>query len=91
MIKYLVAGIVLFLSVLSVQANELVDINTANIDVIESVNGIGVVKAQAIVKYREQNGPFKSVDGLVSVKGIGEKTLAKIRSKLTVSVINNLE
>ncbi|MDH4656639.1 ComEA family DNA-binding protein [Pseudomonas sp. JS3066] len=46
--------------------------------------GIGAAKAKAIVKYREENGPFSSVDDLLEVKGIGVKTLEKSRDKLTV-------
>ena len=57
-----------------------ININTANSDAIaESLEGIGPSKAAAIVQYRTDNGPFKSVDELKFVKGIGEKTLVKIK------------
>lgn len=46
--------------------------------------GIGAAKARAIVQYREENGPFSSVDDLLEVKGIGIKTLEKSRDQLTV-------
>ncbi|GLZ88845.1 hypothetical protein Pres01_48960 [Metapseudomonas resinovorans] len=46
--------------------------------------GIGAAKAKAIVQYREENGPFSSVDDLLEVKGIGVKTLEKSRDRLTV-------
>jgi len=56
-----------------------VDINTADENVFASLKGIGAGKAKAIISYREKNGPFKSIDDLTKVKGIGEKTLARIR------------
>ncbi|MDH4585281.1 ComEA family DNA-binding protein [Pseudomonas sp. BN415] len=46
--------------------------------------GIGEAKANAIVQYREENGPFSSVDDLLEVKGIGVKTLDRNRDKLSV-------
>jgi competence protein ComEA len=46
--------------------------------------GIGETKAKAIVQYREENGPFSSVDDLLEVKGIGAKTLEKNREKLSL-------
>ena len=46
--------------------------------------GIGKSKAQAIVAYREEQGPFSSVDDLVNVKGIGKKLLAKLAASVEV-------
>jgi competence protein ComEA len=48
------------------------------------VNGIGPKKAQAIVEYRKKHGPFKSVDELENVKGLGKASIDKMRSELTV-------
>lgn len=64
--------------------NGLVNINTANLHRFWSIDGIGETKARAIIKYREENGNFSSVDDLVNVSGIGEKTLERIRKYLTV-------
>ena len=61
-----------------------VNINTATAEELETLSGIGPAKAQAIVAYRETNGPFSSVNELVNVSGIGEKTLAKIIDDITV-------
>lgn len=55
-----------------------VNINTADAKTIsESLDGIGMKKAEAIVSYRKEKGPFKTSDELSNVKGIGEKTVAK--------------
>ena len=74
----------LFLVFASLSAHaDPVDINTANAMVIsKSLKGIGIRKAKAIVAYREKNGNFKSVDDLAKVKGIGKKTLAKLKPYL---------
>jgi competence protein ComEA len=65
---------------------EPVDINTADAATLaKELNGVGEAKAQAIVAYREQHGPFQSVEELAMVDGIGEKTLAANKEKLTVS------
>ena len=62
-----------------------VNINTADSAVLaERLNGIGEKKAQAIVEHREKNGPFKTIDDLKNVSGIGEATLEKNRELLSV-------
>lgn len=68
----------------SEQPAGLININTASSAELQRLNGIGEVKAQAIIDYREQNGAFSSVDELINVKGIGEKTLEKIRDMIKV-------
>lgn len=64
--------------------SEKININTAGLHELTRLSGIGEVKGQAIIDYRTQNGPFSSVDDLLSVNGIGEKTLEKIRNEITV-------
>lgn len=67
------------------QITNKVNINQADAAVLaERLNGIGDKKAQAIVEYRQQHGPFKSVDDLKNVSGIGEATLEKNRDLITV-------
>lgn len=56
-----------------------IDINSAGADVLETLPGVGLMTAMEIVKYRNLHGPFKSVDDLDNVPGIGPKTLEKIK------------
>lgn len=82
--KYLLSLILALLASINL-AFAVVNINTATPEELDTVKGIGPGKAKAIVDYRTKNGPFKSVDDLKAVKGFGDKTLAKLRSDLTVS------
>ncbi|AUN95671.1 ComEA family DNA-binding protein [Pseudazoarcus pumilus] len=61
-----------------------VDINTADAAALEQVRGIGPARAAAIIDYRDKNGPFKSVDELTKVPGIGEKSLDSMRDQVRV-------
>jgi competence protein ComEA len=63
-----------------------VNINTADAKTIgDALSGIGLKKAQAIVKYREEKGAFKTVDDLVNVNGIGPKTVEKIKKDVLLT------
>jgi len=59
-----------------------VNINTADLQTLESLPGIGASKAQAIIDYRTEHGNFKSIDDLKNVKGIGDKVLEKIKDQI---------
>ncbi len=59
-----------------------VNINTADKKLLTQLPGIGPVTADAILKYRDTNGQFKSIDDLTKIKGIGNKTLAKLKPYL---------
>lgn len=60
-----------------------VNVNKAGAEEIaEALNGVGIKTARAIVEFREKNGPFKSVEQLADVKGVGDKTVEKIRANV---------
>lgn len=68
----------------AVFADEPVNINTADAQALaEAITGVGLKRAEAIISYRDQNGPFESVDDLVQVPGVGEKTVERSRERLT--------
>ena len=62
-----------------------IDINTASTELLESLPGIGELKARDIVNYRDAKGPFADVDGLLDVRGIGSALLESIRALIEVS------
>jgi len=66
-------------------ANSPVDINSAGAEALaEAIKGVGLKRAEAIVAYRDKNGPFATVDDLAKVQGIGERTVEGSRANLTV-------
>jgi len=75
----------------AIQAAKVVEVGQVNLNTADAATleqeliGIGEVKAEAIIEYRDANGPFTSVDDLLEVKGIGEATLEKNRDKLSVN------
>lgn len=64
--------------------NEKIRLNYATQEEIETLSGIGPSKAQAIIQYREENGFFQSVEDLLNISGIGEKTLEDIRDDIQI-------
>lgn len=67
-----------------------VDINSADAATISAeLNGVGLSRANAIVEYRKQNGPFKSAEELLKVKGIGERTLQLNEANIRLMPLKN--
>jgi comEA protein len=66
------------------ESGQTININQATLDQLVGLKGIGPVMAQRIVEFREKNGPFKKVEDLLSVKGIGEKKLEKMKSQVSL-------
>ncbi|MEO7936250.1 MAG: ComEA family DNA-binding protein [Dokdonella sp.] len=85
-IKTILASLVLSLALaLPAFAAEQVDINSADATTLaEGLNGVGMSKAEAIVAYRSEHGPFASAEDLAQVKGIGEKIVEKNRDTIVV-------
>jgi competence protein ComEA len=61
-----------------------VNINTASVADFDALPGIGAKTAALIVEYRQKNGPFKKIEELMNVRGIGEKNFLKLKPLLTV-------
>jgi len=63
-----------------------VNLNTATLQQLETLPGIGPRTAARIIEYREKHGPFKKIEELMNVQGVGEKSFLRIRNQLTVAV-----
>jgi competence protein ComEA len=61
-----------------------ININTATVEELDTLPGIGPAFAQRIIEYRESNGPFMSIEDIVLVSGIGDATFAKIKDLITI-------
>lgn len=83
--KKLLLTVMLWVVMVGAVFAQTVNINTATKEQLDGLKGIGPVKAQAIVDYRAKNGPFKTVDDLEKVNGIGPGTMKDIRGNLTVT------
>ena len=66
-------------------STEIVNLNTATVAQLGSLPGIGPKTADLIVQYRQKNGPFKKVEEIMNVRGVGEKSFLKLKSRLTVA------
>ncbi|WP_212934828.1 helix-hairpin-helix domain-containing protein [Bacillus hominis] len=61
-----------------------VQINTASKEQLEKITGIGSRKAESILKYREEHGPFQKIDDLLEIDGIGTKSIEKIKDQIII-------
>ena len=66
-------------------STEIINLNTATAAQLGSLPGIGPKTADLIIQYRQKNGPFKKVEEIMNVRGVGEKSFLKLKSRLTVT------
>lgn len=64
---------------------EKINLNRATEAELQTISGIGAKKAQEIIRFRDEQGPFKTVEELKNVPGIGEKTVERLKDMLTVT------
>ena len=66
-------------------STDTINLNTATAAQIATLPGIGAKTADLVVQYRTKNGPFKKIEEIMNVRGIGEKSFLKIKDRLTVA------
>ena len=71
-------------STINTNKDNKININTANSAELDSLSGIGPSKAEAIIKYREENGNFKTIEEIKNVTGIGEGLFEKFKENITI-------
>ena len=64
-----------------------VNLNTATMDQLATIPGIGVKTAERIIEYRQKNGGFKKIEDLMNVSGVGEKSFLKMKPLITVAAV----
>ncbi|PMR67641.1 ComEA family DNA-binding protein [Halomonas heilongjiangensis] len=77
-------GLLLGLSSMAALAQEVapINVNTADAELLTELPGVGPSRAEAIIEYREANGPFESADDLVNVSGIGASTVEGLQDQV---------
>jgi competence protein ComEA len=63
---------------------EIVNVNTASLEELDTLPGIGPVIGERIIAYRDEHGPFKTVEELTEVEGISDRLLERLRPRITV-------
>jgi competence protein ComEA len=67
-----------------ISSDGIININTATLSELQNITGVGEVKAQSIISYREKNGGFKAIEEIKNVDGIGDKTFEKIKDQISI-------
>jgi len=71
--------------VVAAASTEIINLNTATAAQLTSLPGIGPKTADLIIQYRQKNGPFKKIEEIMNVRGVGEKSFLKLKSRLSVT------
>ena len=79
------AGAVVLAQDPNTQSAAKLDLNKATVAELQTLPGVGSRTAERIVEFREKNGPFKRIEDLMNVSGIGEKKFLKLKDRITVS------
>ena len=66
------------------QQSEKININTASLEELDNITGVGLVIGQRIIDYRNANGPFQKIEDIKNVKGIGDITFEKMKDEITI-------
>jgi comEA protein len=69
----------------AVKPDAIVNLNTATATELQQLPGIGVATATRIIEYRQKNGPFKKIEELMNVQGVGEKIFLRLKPQITVA------
>lgn len=67
-----------------IEKSQAVNVNQADAAELQTINGIGPAKAEAIIMYREEHGEFQQIEDLRNISGFGEKTIERLKSELTI-------
>ena len=70
--------------VVAAASTDIINLNTATAVQIATLPGIGPKTADLIIQYRQKNGSFKKVEEIMNVRGVGEKSFLKLKSRITV-------
>ncbi len=73
-----------FASFNSATDSDKINVNRATLEQLTTLNGIGPKKAEAIIDYREEHGPFRQLEDMLNITGIGEKTFASFKENITI-------
>jgi competence protein ComEA len=84
-VRHILFALALLAAPFALWAETPICINTADASVLAGLTGVGAQRAAAIVAYREEHGPFASVDELAKVKGVGARTLEANRERLVAT------